>query len=93
MGILDTIENIRVLLLSLLILGIFISFSIFIIGIDFTDSENANENLKSVFEKGTNAIIPTEVTWLQIASSNVTNPYILLILIIGIFWFFGYFKK
>ncbi|TQD28448.1 hypothetical protein [Methanolobus vulcani] len=93
MGILDEIENTRSLLLGILVLVGFVSFAIPFIGMDISNPDKTDENMEIIVEKTPDAIIPTEITWIQNVSNKVDNPYVLLILIIGIFWFFGYFKK
>ena len=93
MGILDEVENTRSLLLGILVFVGFIGFAIPFIEMDFSNPDKADENMEIIVEKTPDAIIPTEITWIKNVSNKVDNPYVLLILIVGIFWFFGYFKK
>lgn len=65
----------------------------FIATLDFSSSANPDENLEKTTGYLTNNIVPTEVSWLDKAANSISNPFALLIVILGIMWLFGYFKK
>jgi len=73
----------------LLLIGL-VSLVIFIITTDFTNIEEAPDKITSLVTKHT---IPTEATWLSKAVDSISNPYLLLFVIIVILWLFNYFNN
>ena len=73
----------------LLIIGL-ISLAIFFLNTDFTNIDEAPDKITGLV---TEHAIPTEVSWLSKAVNTISNPYLLLFVVIFILWIFGYFNK
>lgn len=89
----EIIEETRSTLLKLVIISGLLGTAIFLVGMKPTDSDIADENLHKVVEKTPDMVVPTEISWIQKVTNLIENPYLLLISILGILWFFGYFSN
>ena len=63
---------------------------IFISSIDYTIAGDIDDNIEKLRNFVVDSIVPTEINWISWVADKVSNPWILLVLIVGIFWLFGY---
>jgi hypothetical protein len=53
--------------------------------------DKLDENLEKTTDFVVDNVVPTEINWISWIVDKVSNPWILLVLILGILWLFGYF--
>jgi hypothetical protein len=85
------INNIPKIFQAIMGLIFVVSLVIFIINIDFTDTDKADDNIAEVTTMAVDSSI-TGIMWMSKAVDTISNPYIMLLVIGVIGWLFGYFK-
>lgn len=80
----------RIFLAILVVIGGIIAI-VFINSIDYGNPDKFDENLEKTTDLFIDTAVPTEINWISWVVDNVSNPWILLVLISGILWLFGYF--
>lgn len=68
-----------------------ISAIIYINSIDYENPDKFNENLEKTTDFVVDGAVPTEINWISWVVDKVSNRWILLVLILGLLWLFGYF--
>lgn len=66
---------------------------IFISSLDFNNPDSVDKNMEKTTGYVAENVVPTEINWIVWIVDHVKNPYLLTILVLGIFWLFGYFTK
>ena len=80
----------RIFLAILLVIGGTIAI-IFFYSIDYANPDKFDENLEKTTGFFIDNAVPTEINWISWVVDKVSNPWILLVSILGILWLFGYF--
>jgi hypothetical protein len=80
----------KIFLAILVVIGGIIAI-IFINSIDYGNPDKLDENLEKTTDFVIDNAVPTEINWISGVVDKVSNPWILLVLILGILWLFGYF--
>ena len=88
-----SLEELRVKLLGFIIIIGLLGTLFFFMSVDFTESDNAQDNLEKVTTGAANDMIPIELIWIMKITEITKNPYLILLLILPILWLFGYLKK
>ena len=76
---------------AIVVIAFAIGAIIFINSIDYVNPDKIDENLEKTTSFITDNVVPTEINWMTWLVDKVSNHWILLILIFGILWLFGYF--
>lgn len=88
-----SLEELRVKILGLIIIIGLLGTLFFFMSVDFTESDNAQDNLENVTTRAASDLIPIELTWIMKITKITKNPYLILLLILPILWLFGHLKK
>lgn len=80
----------KIFLMILALIGA-ISAMIFFYSIDYGNPDEFDENIEKTTDLIVDHAVPTEINWISWVVDKVSNPWILLISILGILWLFGYF--